>query len=490
MQLGQDETPLDVGQQRQVRPIDATDERLFSLWSMVDRDTMGNRYELLDDLVDDSNEIAHYHGHGQHGGSVSGRIVIKRDFEAAYKRLCEQYFNGDESLYTAQQFKRRYRVSPSIFEKVYQQLLGKGVFRRPDKLDACGRKGIHPLVRMTAAFRVLAYGCGADREDENLSIGESTVHDAVKSFCKLLIQEFGDEYLNRTPTVAERNRILKHNKTRGFPGLFASWDCKHFVWDNCPVALQGQHKGHHAGGKYTKILEAIADGSCYIWFVHFGAPGSCNDINVLDKSSIVGALLSGQLDLKTEPYEINGTIRDWMYFLVDGIYPNWAIFVKTIAKEAREATPHLDFYASRQEGVRKDIERAFGILVKKFHVLARPIRTWREDDMRNILYACIILHNMCCAERLEVTGQDVLETEYHDDYTDEEVNLTTADGGEQFIFNRVPVPTSDAANDMETLMTERFHRVNALYNHLGDPEKHLQLRTDLVAHLSGRQAEK
>ncbi|KAG7367252.1 plant transposon protein [Nitzschia inconspicua] len=450
MQLGQDETPLDVGQQRQVRPIDATDERLFSLWSMVDRDTMGNRYELLDDLVDDSNEIAHYHGHGQHGGSVSGRIVIKRDFEAAYKRLCEQYFNGDESLYTAQQFKRRYRVSPSIFEKVYQQLLGKGVFRRPDKLDACGRKGIHPLVRMTAAFRVLAYGCGADREDENLSIGESTVHDAVKSFCKLLIQEFGDEYLNRTPT----------------------------------------HKGHHAGGKYTKILEAIADGSCYIWFVHFGAPGSCNDINVLDKSSIVGALLSGQLDLKTEPYEINGTIRDWMYFLVDGIYPNWAIFVKTIAKEAREATPHLDFYASRQEGVRKDIERAFGILVKKFHVLARPIRTWREDDMRNILYACIILHNMCCAERLEVTGQDVVETEYHDDYTDEEVNLTTADGGEQFIFNRVPVPTSDAANDMETLMTERFHRVNALYNHLSDPEKHLQLRTDLVAHLSGRQAEK
>ncbi|KAG7345428.1 plant transposon protein [Nitzschia inconspicua] len=386
MQLGQDETPLDVGQQRQVRPIDATDERLFSLWSMVDRDTMGNRYELLDDLVDDSNEIAHYHGHGQHGGSVSGRIVIKRDFEAAYKRLCEQFFNGDESLYTAQQFKRRYRVSPSIFEKVYQQLLGKGVFRRPDKLDACGRKGIHPLVRMTAAFR-----------------------------------EFGDEYLNRTPTVAERNRILKHNKTRGFPGLFASWDCKHFVWDNCPVALQGQHKGHHAGGKYTKILEAIADGSCYIWFVHFGAPGSCNDINVLDKSSIVGALLSGQLDLKTEPYEINGTIRDWMYFLVDGIYPNWAI---------------------------------------------------------------------CCAERLEVTGQDVVETEYHDDYTDEEVNLTTADGGEQFIFNRVPVPTSDAANDMETLMTERFHRVNALYNHLSDPEKHLQLRTDLVAHLSGRQAEK
>ncbi|KAG7357497.1 hypothetical protein IV203_002185 [Nitzschia inconspicua] len=71
MQVGQDETQLDVGQQRQVRPFDATDERLFSLWSMVDRETMGNRDELLDDLVDDSDEIAHYHGHGQNVGSVN-----------------------------------------------------------------------------------------------------------------------------------------------------------------------------------------------------------------------------------------------------------------------------------------------------------------------------------------------------------------------------------------------------------------------------------
>jgi Plant transposon protein len=72
--------------------------------------------------------------------------------------------------------------------------------------------------------------------------------------------------------------------------LQAAWDCKHFVWNNCPVAKQGQHKGHADGGKHTKILEAIADDSCYFWFVNFGDPGSCNDINVLDKSSIVGAL--------------------------------------------------------------------------------------------------------------------------------------------------------------------------------------------------------
>ena len=141
-----------------------------------------------------------------------------------------------------------------------------------------------------------------------------------------------------------------------------------------------------------KILEAIADGSCYFWFINFGDPGSLNDINVLDKSSIVGAIISGQLDLRTRPYTINGTIRDWMYFLVDGIYPPWAIFVKTIPLSARTNAEKL-FFASRQEAVRKDIERSFGILIKKFQILAHPIRIRDETIIRNILYTCVILHN-------------------------------------------------------------------------------------------------
>ena len=74
-------------------------------------------------------------------------------------------------------------------------------------------------------------------------------------------------------------------------------------------------------------MESIADFRRYLWYVNFGDPGSLNDLNVLDKSSIVGAMLSGKLDMKTNEYEINGTLRDWNYFQVDGISPKWAIFV-------------------------------------------------------------------------------------------------------------------------------------------------------------------
>jgi hypothetical protein len=75
-------------------------------------------------------------------------------------------------------------------------------------------------------------------------------------------------------------------------------------------------------------LEAVTNCDGYIWYVFFGEPGSLNDLNILDKSSIVSRILTGDFDVKVEPYTVNGTQRDWLYFLVDGIYVHWSIFVK------------------------------------------------------------------------------------------------------------------------------------------------------------------
>jgi Plant transposon protein len=102
--------------------------------------------------------------------------------------------------------------------------------------------------------------------------------------------------------------------------------------------------------------------------------------------------------------------------LVDGIYPNWAIFVKTIPHAAR-VTKQEEIYSAKQEKARKDIERAFGILVvKEIHILARPVRFWEEDTLRDIVYACVILHNMCCEERIIEKGSPYLDDEDHERY--------------------------------------------------------------------------
>lgn len=59
-------------------------------------------------------------------------------------------------------------------------------------------------------------------------------------------------------------------------------------------------------------------------------------------------------------YEVEGRTRTGLYLLVNGIYPHWAIFVRTIS-EARNQKEKM--FSSGQEAMRKDPERALGVLL-------------------------------------------------------------------------------------------------------------------------------
>jgi len=199
----------------------------------------------------------------------------------------------------------------------------------------------------------------------------------------------------------------------------------------------------------------------------------------------VGALIKGQLDLKTEPYTINGNEREWMHFLVDGIYPSWAIFVKTIPRTSQR-NQRDKRHSKKQEACRKDIERAFGILVKKFHMLAHPIRYWSEDTIKNIVYTCVILHNMCCEERIKELGDGAaLSKEDHErcyepnDPTNNNVNPNS-------MFSKLPVADDEASADLERRMTQRFARATKLHHLLTDSAPHNQLKRDLHADINRR----
>jgi len=51
------------------------------------------------------------------------------------------------------------------------------------------------------------------------------------------------------------------------------------------------------------------------------------------------------------------------YYLTDGIYPSYQTFVKSIRLLQSEPDK---LFAKHQEGCRKDIERAFGVLQARF----------------------------------------------------------------------------------------------------------------------------
>jgi len=91
------------------------------------------------------------------------------------------------------------------------------------------------------------------------------------------------------------------------------------------------------------------------------------------------------------------------YYLGDGIYPEYATFVKTFTDPVDDKRK---LFKKKQESARKSIERAFGVLKKRWKVISNPARYWDKQSMQLVIYACIILHNMILEDEDKAFCQD------------------------------------------------------------------------------------
>ena len=215
-----------------------------------------------------------------------------------------------------------------------------------------------------------------------------TSRESADYFCQAIIQLYGREYLRR-PTAHDVARIFEaHEARHHIPGMLGSIDCTHVEWKNCPRSLRGQYtRGDH--GVPTIMLEVTASQDLWIWHAFFGPPGSSNDINVLNQSDLYLTERNGTA--ANSSFSVNGRFYKRGYYLTDGIYPKWSTFVKAYSYPT---DPKEIKFKRLQEGARKDVERAFGVLKGKWKILDRPLRPMTKAKIANIVHACIILHNM------------------------------------------------------------------------------------------------
>ena len=238
----------------------------------------------------------------------------------------------------------------------------------------------------------MAYGTTADAQDEYLRMSERTARESMYRFSRGVIAVFGDVYL-RKPNVVDVQRLYAaHEARHGFPGMLGSLDCTDWEWEKCPTAWKGQYTGHH---KYPSlVLEAVASQDLWVWHAYFGVAGSNNDRNVLDQSPIFHDMFTGKAP--DAPFQVNGRNFRFGYYLADGIYPSYS----TIVKAYRFPDGALEEkFKERQESARKDVERAFGVLKAKWHIIKYPGRPYLLENLKSIVYACIIMHNMMIEEK-------------------------------------------------------------------------------------------
>ncbi|CAN1167823.1 hypothetical protein LINPERPRIM_LOCUS18879 [Linum perenne] len=125
--------------------------------------------------------------------------------------------------------------------------------------------------------------------------------------------------------------------------------------------------------KCTAAIHQLAYGTPAEHYDEYLRIGSNNDINVLNQSPLFNDVLGVYSpDIQ---FTVNGTTYTKGYYLVDGIYPEWATMVKSFAYPE---DPKRKKFNKMQEAARKDVERAFGVLQARWAIVCGAARFWQR----------------------------------------------------------------------------------------------------------------
>nr|GEV26966.1 hypothetical protein [Tanacetum cinerariifolium] len=202
--------------------------------------------------------------------------------------------------------------------------------------------------------------------DEYLQIGDKTSRDCLMAFCNEVMELYGEEFLRR-PTQADVEKLYAfYEEKPGFPGMIGSIDYTKWPWAQCPQAYLAQFSRGDSGSEPKILLEAVASQN-------------------LPEFPFVGKV-------PEFPFVANDVNYKWGYYPTDGIYPEWAVLMKSIAQPGSNDVKRIR-YKQAHKAARKDVELAFGVLKKKWAIVRTPPRS-RSLKITLLMYTCIILHNM------------------------------------------------------------------------------------------------
>jgi DDE superfamily endonuclease len=210
------------------------------------------------------------------------------------------------------------------------------------------------------------------------------------------------EFLIKFPQTVDECTIA----ARGFTRI-----SRNDAIENCVAVVDGYHLQTHTPSKrevtnvrsffsghyqtYGVNIQAACDHNSRFVFIGVAGPGVMGDRQALN-----------QVDLGRMVQNLPGfycTIGDCAYTPTENLVP---IYRGENAKNERN--DNFNFYASQ---LRIRIEMAFGLMVKKWGILSRPL-TIKMSSIKRLMVCIAHLHNFCIDERLENDGDRTNEGIY------------------------------------------------------------------------------
>ncbi|KAG7598253.1 Harbinger transposase-derived protein [Arabidopsis suecica] len=217
------------------------------------------------------------------------------------------------------------------------------------------------------------------------------------------------------------------------------------------------------GEYYAESPHAIANGEQGLninckqrWFkINDFTNKFCGAYATAERSNVFDDILNGKAPEVN--FFVNGREYNLAYYLTDGIYPKWATFIPSVRLPQGMKN---SLFSRKQEAVRKDVERAFGVLQARFAVVKNPSPLWDKKKIANVMRACIILHNMIVEdERGTYSYRNIVSEFQHGENVDQTYTVGAASLG----------------SNISSTITRRTR--------IRDKQAHQQLKEDLVEHI-------
>lgn len=176
-----------------------------------------------------------------HRGSKTGKLPnILCNFEASYQQLHCHYFS-DQPLYNESLLSHQLKICCSVFLKISDAVQQHNIYFL-QKADVVGKLGMHPLLKIMVALRMLFYGAAGDFNNKYLQISKTSSLKSTDPFCKSIVACFESKYLLQ-PNSINLGRLPVIGEKMSFLGMLVSVDCMHWQCKNFPLYWDEQFQG-------------------------------------------------------------------------------------------------------------------------------------------------------------------------------------------------------------------------------------------------------
>lgn len=361
-------------------------------------------------------------------------------------------------------FRTYFRTPKPLFDMILRDCRSDGRFSEEAPANGGHKPG--PLeLKIAAYLRWLSTGAQVNAFEDGSGLARSTLQKFFIPFGEWFLDHYYDEWIKLPsgPTAAEElARMERPFRECGLPGCVLSQDGVHVAWDRCPSIERFSHTGKESyptlawnvnvdhTTKIRSVHDHVRDEFPHDYDTWRGAlKGAVNDKTHVRTDKCVATVRDDELYTEFE-YEVyvdaNGgkKLVKGGYILNDGGYHRW---LHTIAgPKAELACSYVEeAWGSRCESIRKDTERTFGIMKRRFRILRLPSLLLRAKDIDTTFKVCAVLHNML----LQFDGLDTIGTLDSDYITQDEY---THDGNVDItIDNHLESTPTAAENNAEAM---------------------------------------